>query len=356
MAEDKFLQAAPSGPTDPAQGAAAEPNRAIPRPGGGEVRRVSLDAAQSQTHADDIHGVLLIDKPVGMTSRMVDSRIKHRLGRKVRVGHAGTLDPFATGLLPVLIGEGTKLSPFLTGCDKTYEAVLRLGAATDTADCEGTVVREAPVPVLTVEQVTAAMARLTGTFQQRVPVYSAVKRDGVALHRLARAGVAVEAPERAVTVKAFRLLELGAQGIRFECACAAGTYIRALGEQLAGLLGTAGHLTELRRLQVGSFNIAHAVPLEAVLAPRAMVPGSTGKSAITGALRPLEAVLDMATVVLGPLEVTRVSHGQTVPAGEGADLVQAHDQAGHLIAVLRRSPGNAENGDVWKVVRGFSQG
>jgi tRNA pseudouridine55 synthase len=294
-----------------------------------------------------VNGVLIIDKPAGMTSRQVDNRIRARVGRKVRVGHAGTLDPFATGVLPVMIGEATKLSRFLSADEKEYEAELVLGVKTDTGDCEGEPAAQAPVPCFTESDVRSVMETLTGTFLQQVPAYSAVKVEGRRLYDMARRGQVVELPRRSVTVHRWRLISLDGQTIVFRVACAAGTYVRALGEALAEGLGTLGHLRALRRLRVGSHGVDGAVSLDAALEE---LP-----------LKPLESVLDMPVLPLDARARDDIGHGRPIAAGgatagpAGVDLVQAHDEAGRLLALLTRTP-RAEGDDVWRVLRGFRVG
>ncbi len=293
-----------------------------------------------------MNGVLLIDKPAGMTSRDVDNRIRRRVGRKVRVGHAGTLDPFATGLLPILLGEATKLSAHLTGSRKTYLAELYLGARTDTGDCDGRVVEEAPVTTLVAEAIREAMAGLTGTVRQRVPAFSAVKVEGRRLHELARKGDldGIELPERDIVVDAWRLASFAADRIVFEVDCSAGTYVRVLGEQLAGALGTLGHLVALRRLRSGNLRVEDALRLEQALeADPAALP-------VVG----LEDVLEYPTVRLEAARARLVRHGRIIEADPQipGPVVQARDEDGRLLALLERraDPDGVEN---WKVLRGF---
>ncbi len=289
-----------------------------------------------------MNGVLLVDKPAGLTSRQVDDRVKRGLGRGARVGHAGTLDPFATGLLPVLIGEATKLSPWLTGCEKAYEAELVLGRATDTADREGAVVAEAAIGALDPARIRAAMDALTGTFPQRVPAYSAVKQGGEALHAKARRGEAVDAPVRDVTVYAWDLLGTTPTSIRFSVRCAAGTFVRALGEQLAERLGTIGYLETLRRTAAGRFSVADARPLDEALARMSLLP--------------LEAALDLPVVHLDARTAWQMANGQRVSAPDGPARAQAWTPEGRLLAVVERRETAEDTPPVWRVVRGFRLG
>lgn len=283
-----------------------------------------------------MNGVVLVDKPAGMTSRAVDNQFKRLLGRGARVGHAGTLDPFATGLLPVMLGEGTKLSRYLTGGDKLYRAELRLGEKTDTADAEGERIETRPVPVLAAAAVTTAMGELTGKLSQTPPAYSAIKQGGVPLYKRAREGEAVAAAPREVVVHAWRLLALEGASVTFEVACGSGTYVRTLGEQLAERLGTVGHLTALRRLRAGGFDVAEAQPLEEALTKLQLVP--------------LARAAGLPVVMLDDAQARLARQGRALKlsADREAGAVFAVDAGAVPVAVL--SPAD----DGWRVERGFA--
>ncbi|HLK85241.1 MAG TPA: tRNA pseudouridine(55) synthase TruB [Candidatus Binataceae bacterium] len=210
-------------------------------------------------------GVLLIDKPAGITSAEVVRRIKTRV-RPARVGHLGTLDPFATGLLPILIGEATKLAPFLQDGEKEYEGVIRLGVATDTLDPTGAESETAAVPALAPEMLTEAAARFTGRIVQQPPLFSAIKRDGVRFYRLARSGADIEPPPpREVEISRLVLDAPDAVSIHFVAACSTGTYMRSLARDIGLALGTVAHLAQLRRLRSGTFTLGEALPLDRAL-------------------------------------------------------------------------------------------
>ncbi len=210
-------------------------------------------------------GVILVDKPAGISSAEVVRRIKSRV-RPSRVGHLGTLDPIATGLLPILVGEATKLAAFIEGGDKEYEGVIRLGAETDTQDREGSVVRSAEIPQLDQGRLDEVAWQFTGKITQTPPVFSAIKRAGVPLYRLARKGVDVEPPApREIVVREVRLMAEGADSLRFHIVCTPGTYLRSLARDIAIALGTAGHLFALRRLRSGNFDVSRAHQLDDVL-------------------------------------------------------------------------------------------
>jgi tRNA pseudouridine55 synthase len=205
-------------------------------------------------------GILLIDKPAGLSSADVVRQIKRRAG--VKVGHLGTLDPFATGVLPLCLGEATKIAQFLNAADKRYEGVIRLGWATDTGDRTGSHGPTVPVPDLAGVDLEAVARRFAGEQLQTPPMYSALKRDGVPLYRLARQGIQVERRARPVRIDHLRLTPAGPARLHFEVSCSKGTYIRVLGEEIGAALGSAAHLEALRRTGFGSFDIADAATLD----------------------------------------------------------------------------------------------
>jgi tRNA pseudouridine55 synthase len=211
-------------------------------------------------------GILLIDKPADISSAEVVRRVK-RFVKPAKVGHLGTLDPFATGLLPILIGEATKIAQFLEHHDKHYEGIIALGAQTDTLDRTGQTVHTAPVPCLDQGRLDEIAGRFTGEFEQVPPVYSAIKRAGVPLYKLARKGMEPAAPEsRMVQVMRLELWLSGADRLRFSLRCATGMYVRALARDIGVALGTVAHLAQLRRLGTGGFSIEQATALDEVLA------------------------------------------------------------------------------------------
>lgn len=208
------------------------------------------------------HGVIVVDKPGGMTSARVVGAVKRALGVK-KIGHTGTLDPMATGVLPLCIGEGTKIAGYLLAEDKAYEGEFLLGVETDTLDREGKVVAEDPQSAAAVDesQVLAAMAQLTGPIEQVPPMYSALKQDGRRLHELARKGVVVERQPRSIVVHSFELMSFCDLRARFAVSATKGTYVRSLVRDLGRLLGCGAHLTELRRTRSGRFGLEDAVTM-----------------------------------------------------------------------------------------------
>lgn len=203
-------------------------------------------------------GILLIDKPPGITSHDAVDAVRRSQGIR-KVGHAGTLDPMATGLLVMGVGRGTRLLRFLGDLDKEYEGTARLGVETDTLDAEGRVVREAPVDVSEVA-VREAMAGLVGEVEQRPPAYSAVKVGGRKLYQAARSGETVEAPPRRVRVDRFDLLRYRPPDAEFRVICSSGTYVRSLVAAVGERLGCGAHLTRLVRTRIGAFRIEEASP------------------------------------------------------------------------------------------------
>jgi tRNA pseudouridine55 synthase len=207
-----------------------------------------------------VHGVLLLDKPVGLSSN--DALIKaKRLLNAEKAGHTGTLDPFATGLLPLCFGEATKFSQDLLEADKTYETVVHLGVRTTTGDTEGDVLETRAVNV-TLAQIEAVLPQFTGDIEQVPPMYSALKRDGKPLYEYARAGVTLEREARAVTIHTLELIDYEAPLLRLRVCCSKGTYIRVLGEDVGAALGCGAHLQALRRVQVGNLDMRNVVTLE----------------------------------------------------------------------------------------------
>lgn len=269
-------------------------------------------------------GLLLVDKPAGMTSHDVVAIARRALGVH-RVGHAGTLDPFATGLLVLLVGRATRLLPFLDGEPKVYDATLRLGAETDTDDATGAVTREAPVPDDQV--VRDAIATLTGSLIQQPPAYSAKQVDGTRAYKAARAGMPLELPSVPVTVFEWTVHEHAGAEWRVTISCGGGTYIRALARDVGRLSGSAAHLSELRRVSSGPFSVSEASPAHQVT---------------SSALLPMrDAVRSLPAQTLDDANLAHVLHGRPVPASVAGHLGALLDGEGTLVAVADRI------GDTW---------
>jgi tRNA pseudouridine55 synthase len=211
----------------------------------------------------EIEGVLLVDKPTGLTSHDVVYRLRRKLQIK-RIGHAGTLDPLATGVLVMLIGKATRLSQYLMSVDKVYEGEITLGVTTNTQDAEGEVMETRPVPPLTEAQVKEAMRGFLGDQYQTPPMFSAVKIEGVPLYKKARQGEEVEREPRFIRVGSFELLAFAPPRFTFRLHCTKGTYVRTIAHDLGHKLGCGGHLSALRRTGSGKFTIDQCLPLEQI--------------------------------------------------------------------------------------------
>ncbi len=208
--------------------------------------------------AQNIDGIFLVDKPKGFTSHDIVSIARGALGTK-KIGHCGTLDPNATGLLVLVVGIATKFSSHLTGTEKSYEGTIRLGAATSTYDAEGEILEQKPVPSLTLEQIDAAADQFRGVIQQVPPMVSAIKKDGVPLYKMARKGVEVEREARTVTISMLDIRSYNEPDIDFSVECSKGTYVRSIAHDLGQTLGCGAHLLELRRTGAGKFSVSDAV-------------------------------------------------------------------------------------------------
>ncbi|MEO7031231.1 MAG: tRNA pseudouridine(55) synthase TruB [Herbaspirillum sp.] len=248
-----------------------------------------------------VHGVLLLDKPVGYSSNDALIQVKRLLSAQ-KAGHTGTLDPFATGLLPLCFGEATKFAQDLLEADKTYETTVRLGITTETGDTEGTVTARTEVRVSRT-QIEAVLTQFRGPIQQIPPMYSALKRDGKPLYEYARAGITLERSARPVTIYELELLDYQAPDIRLRVRCSKGTYVRVLGTDIGATLGCGAHLQALRRIQLGTLDVANAVTLDQF---RAWTEAQRHN-----ALGSVDALLSSFTALyLAPDLAQRFCHGQ----------------------------------------------
>ena len=274
-----------------------------------------------ETRTTDVGGLALVDKPAGMTSHDVVAVIRRATGVR-RAGHAGTLDPFATGLLVVLLGRATRLIPYIHGEPKVYDATIRFGEETDTDDATGVVVRRADLPD------DAAIARgveqLTGEILQKPPAYSAKSVDGVRAYNAARRGAPLELAPVRVTVHEWRLLGREGSDVRARVTCGGGTYVRALARDLGISAGSAAHLTALRRLKSGAFSVDDAYSLNDFGNGRAPVRG------------PRDAVRHLPAQPATELEMARVVHGNSVSARVDGSVVALLDDDGELVAIAAR--------------------
>jgi tRNA pseudouridine55 synthase len=208
-----------------------------------------------------IHGLLLVDKSKGISSNQALSLVKRMLNPK-KIGHTGTLDPLATGLLPICFGDATKFSSFLLDENKTYQADLQLGSISSTGDAEGKIEKNDSCEIPSIEKINEILQSFLGESKQKPPMYSALKKDGIPLYKLARQGIEVEREERSIVIKLIDLQSIKGDLITIKVCCSKGTYIRTLGEDIGKKLGTGAYLTSLRRVAVGKIGIHQALTLD----------------------------------------------------------------------------------------------
>lgn len=269
-------------------------------------------------------GVLVVDKPSGPTSFDVVQKVRRALGAK-KAGHTGTLDPLATGVLPICVDDATKVAQFIVEQTKAYDAQVTLGVETDTLDAQGKEVARAPVPNLGPAELEAALARFRGTFLQTPPMYSAVKVQGRRLYELARSGESVERAPREVTVSELVLKDYADGRLTLSVTCSKGFYVRTLAHELGRALGCGAHLSALRRTATGSFRLEQAVPLADVVAN----PAAARERLISVG----QALAGLPALTLTPPQVERARHGGEVEVGGPERLVRALGADGELIAV-----------------------
>ncbi len=281
-----------------------------------------------------MNGLLLLDKPAGITSNGALQRVK-RLLRVKKAGHTGSLDPAATGMLPLCFGEATKVCAFLLDADKTYRVTARLGQATDTGDADGSVIEEAPVPELSFADWQTIVSGFVGEIEQVPPMYSALKKDGKRLYELARQGQEVERKPRPVTIHEIALLEARGLRLTFRVRCSKGTYVRTLVEDIARAAGTVAFTASLHREQVGDFESPDMISLA-----EAERLAEDGPEALEAALLPVDRALagwDEAS--LSADEAERFLHGQaisSVPALPG--MVRVYGPRARFLGVAERDP------------------
>ena len=278
-----------------------------------------------------LDGILLLDKPPGMSSNQALQRVRH-LFRAEKAGHTGSLDPLATGLLPICFGEATKLAGHLLGNAKSYETVARLGVTTDTDDADGQPLLERPVARLDHGQVAAALRPFIGRISQRPPIYSALKQGGEPLYAKARRGELIQVPEREVEVRSIELLEFSGSELRLRVTCGSGTYIRSIIRDLGEALGCGAHVASLRRLWVEPFTEPRMFTLEELR----QTAEEGGEGALDAVLLPIEAALvGWPKLMLDARQATALGHGQMVQLGEGPaiDFVNIVDQTGRSLGL-----------------------
>lgn len=313
-----------------------------------------MDLAQSCAVAD---GVLIIKKEAGWTSHDVVAKVRHLLGG-VKVGHAGTLDPAATGVLPVLIGKGTRIAEYLVEWDKEYRAVLRLGDTTDTQDATGTVLASQATDQVTEAAIHEAVGRFRGPIEQMPPMYSAVKIAGVPLYKSARAGKTIARDARTIVIHTLEVLAIEGRDVTLRVVCSKGTYIRTLCADIGAALGVGGHMLALERRRVGPLTIEQALTVDEVVTRHAL--GRLGDDLLSMDL----ALSQLPVAVVDEPTADRVGHGAPVPFAkiirwEGAaagerrshEPVRIHDRAGRLVAIGKCPE---VSGDALKVEKVFS--
>jgi tRNA pseudouridine55 synthase len=291
---------------------------------------VTTEAASSQAASPRLaDGIVLLDKPLGLSSNAALQRVK-RLLRARRAGHAGTLDPLATGMLPIGLGQATKVCGALLGSVKAYRVKLALGAATATGDLEGEIVRQAAVPDLDFATASGILQRFVGDREQVPPMHAALKLAGTPLYRIARAGRTVERPARRIHVRRVELRAGAADAIEFDVECSKGTYVRVLGEEIAAALGTVGHLAALRRLWVEPFVDAPMVTLEGLQA------WTTGGSDGTPSWwRPTDSALaDCRRLDLDAAQARALRQGKAIELAATEGLARVYDPDGQFLGLV----------------------
>jgi tRNA pseudouridine55 synthase len=273
----------------------------------------------------NVDGIVLLDKPLGLSSNTA-LQIVRRLYNAEKAGHTGNLDPLATGLLPICLGQATKLSAYLLDADKRYRARVRLGIRTSTGDAEGEAVAESDPSALSREQLEAAIPQFLGAIEQVPPMYSALKRDGQPLYRLAREGLEVERAPRQVRIRELRVLDYDGLHFEFEVACSKGTYVRTLAEDWAAAVGQQAHLAALRRTGVAPFDAGAMVTLE-----RLENEPESGRDALL--LPPATALAGWPRLAVDQALAGRLGHGQTVAVQAAAGLLAVFNEAGGLLGI-----------------------
>ncbi|HEX7323991.1 MAG TPA: tRNA pseudouridine(55) synthase TruB [Rhodanobacteraceae bacterium] len=297
----------------------------------------------SRSTATPVTGILLLDKPAGMTSNRALQQVK-RLFNAAKAGHTGSLDPLATGLLPVCFGEATKIAGYLLGARKAYVAQCRLGVTTDTCDADGAVLAERPVPALDATTLRAALARFTGRIVQVPPVYSALKQHGVPLYKRARRGEAVAVPPRVVDVYRLDLLAHAGDTLTLDVECGSGTYVRSLARDLGEALGCGAHLTALRRTWIEPFREPRMHTLDALGTIQTHEP-----DALRACLLTIDAGLaNWPELQLDAAAANAVAHGRALVVDAAPGRYRARAPDGRLLAI-----GEVGEAGAFKTLRGF---
>jgi len=274
-------------------------------------------------------GILNIDKPQGWTSHDVVAKVRGLTGQR-RVGHAGTLDPLATGVLLVCVGQATRVAEYLMAGQKRYRATLQMGVSTDTYDAEGQVTRDAGAVEIRLQEIETALSHFVGEIAQVPPMYSALKRGGQPLYKLARRGETVERQPRRITIEFLDIVDWTSPQLTLEVLCSPGTYIRSLAHDLGEQLGCGAHIAALTRLASGQFTLANATSLD-------KLTQAVAADDWAHLLHPLDAaLLDFEAVAVDATAAQRLRHGQPIPCptSPATALGRAYDPNGILIAII----------------------
>ncbi len=279
-----------------------------------------------------MNALLVVDKPRGITSHDVVSRIRRLTGEQ-SVGHLGTLDPMATGVLPLMLGKYTRLAQFFSTADKTYTGTIRFGFATDTYDAEGQPTGEVTEPTLTIEEVRVAAKPFDGEVSQMPPAYSAKKINGKPAYKLAREGQPVELKPKLIQISNFTINELAGQEATFEITVSAGGYIRSVAHELGQILGCGAHLSSLRRIQAGPFTLAHAHTLESL--------ASLAPNFDAATLHPRTLLSEMPSITADPVALGKLRNGAQANLADysTAELVKVFSSQRDLAAIAKRIAG-----------------
>lgn len=282
----------------------------------------------------DLHGIVLLDKPAGLSSNQALQKVR-RIFQARKAGHAGSLDPFATGMLPICFGRATRVNAFLLESTKRYRLTARLGQATATGDTEGPVTESGEVPELTEAQVTAACRQWTGLIEQVPPMYSALKHQGRRLYELAREGIEVERPARAVTIHEIVVVDIGPQTLELEVHCSKGTYIRTLVEDLAATLGCLAHTEALRRLMVDPFDAEAMLRLEDFEAL-----AETDQALLESMMPAEQGLVHLKRIAIDAEDVVRMGHGKPLlqRGDERPGLYRLYGPGDEFLAVVENLP------------------
>jgi len=277
----------------------------------------------------DIHGVVLLDKPVGISSNRALQKVRGIFQAR-KAGHTGSLDPFATGMLPICLGEASKTAAFMLEAEKQYRATARLGEATNTGDIEGEVIQTSPVPTFDIETLAKTLEQFEGEIEQVPPMYSALKHQGKPLYEYARAGIDIDRPARAVTIHELKLVEWKSPLLTFDVRCSKGTYIRTLAEDIASALESCAHLVQLRRMVVEPFEALPMVTLERLQEAR-------DQGGLNDFLLPVDVgLVGWPRVDINPEQLAKFKHGNHFPfstEGLKTKKVRVYGPEGELLGL-----------------------